>query len=325
MNIYPSLLTKAIGISITAIFLTGCASSTLLKTNPAGAAVFIKGEKLGKTPFEYSDNKVAFSSTLITFKKVGYYDLDTVLKRNEEPDPIAILGGVAAIVPAFWFLKYKPLHYYELTKDSSVSPIINIPGPAQLNDLISDTSVIIDRVIIPESNKTYLSMLGLGMGAGLSGMISGIHYNFVSSKNLGAGVSYKMTLFKSEDVPADYFDDGWRVFYPRDYLNILSFNLTAEFPNPGKSSRFGFELGPSLVNYSKAVIKPNPLYPGTLIMHKYLKSHSGTNGIGASFRAKMTFLATSSLGLDLALFANVNTFKSFIGFEFYIILGDIKN
>jgi hypothetical protein len=55
-----------------AILFSACASSTLFRTSPESADVYISGHKKGKTPFYYSDRKTIGSSTSVTFRKNGY-------------------------------------------------------------------------------------------------------------------------------------------------------------------------------------------------------------------------------------------------------------
>ena len=104
---------------VMAILFSGCASTTLFTTEPGGASIYIKGEEKGTTPYKYSDTKIVFSSTPITFKKDGYKDLIIILKRSEQPAVGAIIGGALIYVPLLWFAEYKESHFYELEQMDS--------------------------------------------------------------------------------------------------------------------------------------------------------------------------------------------------------------
>jgi len=99
---------------IAGILASGCASSTVLQTNPSDATVYVKGERLGNTPYTYSDRKIAGASTLITFKKEGYEDYSTTLRRVERWNAGALIAGLFFIYPLFWVLSYDQEHTYDL-------------------------------------------------------------------------------------------------------------------------------------------------------------------------------------------------------------------
>ncbi len=95
--------------------LAGCTSTTVIKSVPEGATVYLNGERVGMTPYTLSDTKIVGSSNSIVLKKEGYQDFAAVFSRNEEADVGAIVGGVFVLVPFLWTMGYKPTHTYELT------------------------------------------------------------------------------------------------------------------------------------------------------------------------------------------------------------------
>jgi hypothetical protein len=50
-------------------FLFGCASSTLIKSNPPGAKLYLDGQLKGETPYTYSDRAAAGTLRTVTLKK----------------------------------------------------------------------------------------------------------------------------------------------------------------------------------------------------------------------------------------------------------------
>lgn len=97
------------------IFLSGCSSSTLIQTTPPGAAVYVDMQRVGTTPYTYTDTKIVGATTILTLKKDGYQDMNVTLTRNEKADVGAIIGGVFLLVPFLWVCEYNPMHNYELT------------------------------------------------------------------------------------------------------------------------------------------------------------------------------------------------------------------
>ncbi|MEQ1879090.1 MAG: PEGA domain-containing protein [Bdellovibrionia bacterium] len=106
LNRTPQLL---ISVSLAAVFfLAGCASSTIINSEPQGAQVFVDGQSKGTTPFSYSDRKTIGSTTNILLKKEGYEDYNMLLVRNEEFDAAACAGGIFTLIPFLWIQKYSP-------------------------------------------------------------------------------------------------------------------------------------------------------------------------------------------------------------------------
>lgn len=99
---------------ISGILMSGCANTTVLQTNPSDASVYIKGEEVGTTPYTHKDMKIAGASTLITFKKEGYEDYSTTLRKVEKWNIGALVAGLFFIYPLFWILGYDEEHTYDL-------------------------------------------------------------------------------------------------------------------------------------------------------------------------------------------------------------------
>jgi len=61
-----------------------------------------------------TDTKIVGSATPIRLVMEGYDDFNGVLKRNEEANVGAIIGGVFLLFPFLWTMDYKSAHTYEL-------------------------------------------------------------------------------------------------------------------------------------------------------------------------------------------------------------------
>ncbi len=104
-----SLLCITLAISISA-----CASTTVINSEPNGAAVYLNGEKVGLTPYTHTDTKIVGSTNTVLLKKEGYQDFSAAFSRNEDVNVGAIIGGFFVLVPFLWTMDYKPSHSYEM-------------------------------------------------------------------------------------------------------------------------------------------------------------------------------------------------------------------
>jgi len=115
-----STMTKSVSLILAgSIFLTSCASTTMIQSTPVGAKVYLNGENVGTTPYEHRDTKIIGSTTTVKLQKEGYEDLTTSFSRNEKADVGAIIGGVFLLFPFLWTTKYKPTHNYEMVPISN--------------------------------------------------------------------------------------------------------------------------------------------------------------------------------------------------------------
>lgn len=97
------------------VFSVGCASTTMIRSEPGAANVYIDGSKVGKTPYMHSDTKIVGSTTRVRLTKEGYEDFETIIKRDEEFQVGPCIGGAFLLVPWLWIMGYQPEHNYELT------------------------------------------------------------------------------------------------------------------------------------------------------------------------------------------------------------------
>ncbi len=93
---------------------TGCVSTTLIKSYPSGARIYLDGEPVGTTPFQMSDQKIVGSATRVKLVLDGHEPYEAIIQRNEQFDAGACLGGVLVMFPFLWIMGYKPEHNYEL-------------------------------------------------------------------------------------------------------------------------------------------------------------------------------------------------------------------
>ena len=85
-----------------------------MQSIPTGAKLYMDGEPVGTTPYSYSDTKIVGATTPFRMTLEGYQDYNGLLKRNEEANVGAIIGGIFLLFPFLWTMDYKPTHTYEL-------------------------------------------------------------------------------------------------------------------------------------------------------------------------------------------------------------------
>lgn len=112
----------SIACVITLAAFTGCASSTVLQSQPPGARVFLNNVPVGTTPYTMTDTNIVGTATQVRLEYPGYQPLNTYIVRNEELDALALIGGIFLLVPFMWVLKYTPTHFYQLQPE--------VPGAA---------------------------------------------------------------------------------------------------------------------------------------------------------------------------------------------------
>ncbi len=112
------LFTRTVSLFLAAtLLLSSCSSYTLIQSEPAGARLYINGERVGNTPYTHYDTKIVGSVNNVRLEKEGYQPLQTAFSRDEEVDFGAIIGGLFFLFPFLWTMKYKPAHTYELVPD----------------------------------------------------------------------------------------------------------------------------------------------------------------------------------------------------------------
>lgn len=114
-------ITQATALLLAAsILFSSCASTTMIRSNPSGANVYLNGESVGTTPYPHRDTKIVGSTTTVRLEKEGYAPFETAFSRNEEADVGAIIGGLFFVFPFLWTMKYKPMHTYDLQGEFGV-------------------------------------------------------------------------------------------------------------------------------------------------------------------------------------------------------------
>lgn len=142
-------------ILVGVVLFSSCVSTTLIRSNPSGAKIYLNSEPVGETPYSHSDTKIVGSITNVRLEKEGYESFNTSFSRNEEVDVGAIIGGIFVLAPFLWAMKYKPSHTYEL------SPLLddqsNIPSEKKQKikskaDKLRELKELLDEKIITQED-----------------------------------------------------------------------------------------------------------------------------------------------------------------------------
>ena len=106
---------KLIALLTVLSFLLGCASTTLIKSNPPGAKLQVDGQSVGETPYFYTDKAASGTVKTVALKKEGYKDSNGLVRR-EKLSASALIGGIFLIVPFVWILEYPSQYNFEMEK-----------------------------------------------------------------------------------------------------------------------------------------------------------------------------------------------------------------
>ena len=245
---------------------------------------------------------IVFSGMLIHAQGEPEYSQDTVWLKSGKVIPCKISSGNPG-ENAF------TLKYYD---ENGI--LIYEPMPFELVETYVMGKDIKDPVL-PDSIKSIKAYLGFGFGFPSN---VGIGFTLILKNDFGASISYKHTSFDKQKE--SNFGSASNV--PGDQLSVFSLCVIKEFPFPNnKRIRLGLEAGPSLVKYEK--VEQIDRYYGWFGPYYKAQTSDHSSG-GLSLRAKLEFPLTLAFGLEVALYSNINKYKSYVGFEFYLTLGKVR-
>lgn len=126
------------------LLITGCAQSTHVLSEPAGANVYINGRLKGQTPLIITTTISNHGEIPLSLSHPGYESMDTFLTKTGETDKLLRILGYIAVVPLDYDRKFEPQYKYILTpkqqKSYEVFKADNQDEPGKVNTL--DTTKI---------------------------------------------------------------------------------------------------------------------------------------------------------------------------------------
>jgi len=172
-----------------------------------------------------------------------------------------------------------------------------------------------------EFNEFYIGFGGKGL--------LGIHITGFINNNIGVSVDYHSFRIKAKNLPDDY-DYSFLEFLPIDITKIGS-AMFIYHNSIARRCRVAVGGGPAVVSYTENIFTLNPEY-GTVpncwfnCPPKYLKDTDRTDpSLGFTMRFQLEFPFSRSVGIELATFANINKYRSFVGVELFFTLGLVNS
>lgn len=99
---------------ICVLLLTGCAQTTQILSEPAGANVYLNGRLKGQTPLKLTTTISNHGEIPISLSHPGHESLDTFLTKTGETDKLLRILGYIAVIPLDYDRKFKPQYKYIL-------------------------------------------------------------------------------------------------------------------------------------------------------------------------------------------------------------------
>lgn len=112
---------RLLSVLLLVVLSTGCASTTVIRSDPSGARVKSRaGELLGRTPYEYSDSATANHRESFVLELEGYSP-EYITIRKDQWDGARTAGGIIGgliffpvFATLFWAADYKDGYTVEL-------------------------------------------------------------------------------------------------------------------------------------------------------------------------------------------------------------------
>lgn len=108
-----SVARKVTASILAGVFVAGCASTTMIRSNNPNAKIYVDGELKGTGTASVTDTKIVGTVTNVKLEAPGCQPQTFTYSRSEEFDVGACAGGVFLLVPFLWVMKYKPEHSFE--------------------------------------------------------------------------------------------------------------------------------------------------------------------------------------------------------------------
>lgn len=175
-----------------------------------------------------------------------------------------------------------------------------------------------------KSNKYYV---GFGLGYGYTNTLAGLNANFIGKNRWGFNLAYRVNRrIEAQNLPQNY-ESGLCFFgkcTPHDYSRSISFNIIRDFPLKNAMGSATIEFGPSMLRYREAQFTAYS-QPGLYLGSNYTTTYTERVSPGIHMRASRNFRMTTIVSAQIAATVDLNWLNSFLGFEFYFLMGDLNN
>lgn len=151
----------------------------------------------------------------------------------------------------------------------------------------------------------------LGAGVGMNMGLVQVGAFVILDNQWGVGVGYRLGAMGAINKPSDYYCDGCMGNPAQDVFYTLA--LRAVRYAEGAKARFGFELGPSLMQYHEAhFTRQDPVFP-VLGRTNYALNHTKIFSPGIDLVGKIQWWTKGENGWELTAFTNINGQRSQMG------------
>jgi hypothetical protein len=162
-----------------------------LSSEPSNAEVYIKNNKIGETPFDYTFK--GRKAEKVTFKQEGYYDETTNIKRKLNPlwTVISVVGGIYPGLGIPIYIDHKNGSFYDIITDSIHFNLMSLTGGNNNSTAAINSSIVFPAMeirtgqyklkILPKTRARF----HLKNGDKFGGLITAIYEDHFEIKKQG--------------------------------------------------------------------------------------------------------------------------------------------
>jgi hypothetical protein len=106
---------KPIALMMALFFLFGC-STTIIKSKPSGAKVYLDGEIKGETPYTYTSGGIWGTKKMVVLKKEDYKESVQQIKKDKVNWVTVIIGALVFYPLLLWGADFPTEYTFEMEK-----------------------------------------------------------------------------------------------------------------------------------------------------------------------------------------------------------------
>lgn len=111
---------------IVVAFAAGCASTTVINTQPPGAMVIMDGATWGQTPYAFTETVSVFTKHVVTLHRDGFQDLTAVIAADQWQTGKVVLSILCFWPGLFFSTEYAPAYNFTMMP---AGPMMMPPPP----------------------------------------------------------------------------------------------------------------------------------------------------------------------------------------------------
>jgi len=142
---------KLVLLTAVFFFLLGCSSTTVIKSKPSRAKVYLNGEIKGETPYTYTSAGIWGTKKMVVLKKEDYKESVQQIKKDHVNWVTVIIGALVFYPLLLWGADFPTEYTFEMEKLES-KPSDQIPKP----QVTAPEKPIKSAPVIPSSVSVYI-------------------------------------------------------------------------------------------------------------------------------------------------------------------------